>query len=208
MLSKNNFNLYAALPKEYQNRITIKSCVQIVSLIVSMLCVVNICFVVAIKFKQSELLSRQAIKVKSRIELEKVKKEHPTITIDTELSEKIAALREEKNAMQAILSEISKERYSNVSGFSKFFKLLAKHSLENLWLTEFNIQKGGAHIIIKGLTNNVALVQQLVELYKRDDLLTSTRISLKRLETTSNENATDEFVIEVMANKTLVGSNV
>ncbi len=98
---------------------------------------------------------------------------------------------------QDLKRELESSKFSNETGFSLYFEGLSRQVVDNLWLTEIKIQKGGAYMVFKGLTNNVSIVQSLLKKLEEDQVFQSRDIKLKKIETSISSVGNDEFSLEV-----------
>lgn len=82
------------------------------------------------------------------------RKKSPTMTAE------IAAAQQELTMLQNATVTVRQGGFGDTTGFSEYFRALARQSIEGLWLTELRISAGGSAIGIQGNALQAPLVPQ------------------------------------------------
>jgi hypothetical protein len=82
------------------------------------------------------------------------RKKSPTITAE------IIAAQQELTMLQNATVTVRQGGFGDTTGFSEYFRALARQSIEGLWLTDLRISAGGAAIGIEGNALQAPLVPQ------------------------------------------------
>jgi len=78
------------------------------------------------------------------------------------LTKEINAFEQEVQQGQMILNALSSVRTKKNNGFSSFMKSLASASMPEVWLTHFNIQESGTHLLMEGSTVDARTIPKLI----------------------------------------------
>lgn len=191
-----SINLYNELPKEYQHRIGLSKSINI--LIVLGMLMVAIWGYMEIKnnFSKDKLKTAITQKVDKQKTLQDLKKKYPKIAKSVSLQSALNQAQENLELHLDLSNELSKERFSNAEGFAIYFEALSRNIIPDLWMTEIKIQKGGSHMVFKGLTNDVSVVQKLLNELSNDQAFKSNVLKLKKIETSISSSGNDEFTLE------------
>lgn len=198
MMERNTINLYECLPKEYKNRMSWTSCVKFFSAIVIILFVFWTCINVMNQFSKWELDNVVIEKRQKRQSINDLRRKYPKIAKSVKLQAKLNEVNETLGLHNDLREQISNSKFSNDQGFSKYLEGLSRNVIDNLWLTEIKIQKGGTYIVLKGLTDNVANVQKLIKKLEGDEAFDNKSIKLKKIETSTSSSGNDDFSLELI----------
>ncbi len=212
-MKKDPINLYKCLPKDFQNRISWNACLKMFFSLLIVL-VMGLSYV---NFRNyySERGLKNAIEAKNekRQAINVLRKKYPKIAKSVALQTKLNEINDTLELHVDLKQQIESHKFSNDEGFSKYFEGLSRNTMDDLWLTEIKIQKGGTYIVLKGLTNNVSSVQNLIKRLESDEAFSDKTIKLKKIETSTLSSGSDEFSLELFSkintdNTELTKSNV
>jgi len=133
-----------------------------------------------------------------QIELEKslhdVKQTAPSMIVDSKLKQQVDGFKNDIVSKQQVLDALSGQSFGNTSGFSGFFKGLAKQTVAGLWLTNLKITTGGKDIGITGSAYHPELVPDFLNNLSTEQIFQGTNFKTFRVKREENPVRVDFYI--------------
>jgi len=144
--------------------------------------------------QNSYLTELQAQHNELEVALQKTKKVAPSMVVDRKLKHRVDGLKQDVTLKQQVLEALSGQSFGNTSGFSEFFRGLAKQSVTGLWLTNFKITGGGTDIGITGSAYQPELVPDFLNKLSAETIFQGTNFQTFRVKREENPVRVDFYV--------------
>lgn len=197
-MNNKKINLYTCLPKDYQDRISLSFCLRVFMVIFGLLLIGYFYLKISVFKIENDMQKLISTKTEKRFKMNELRKKHPKVAKSVALQSSLNTNKEIFKLHVDLNKQLSNKRFSNEEGFSKYFSGLSRHIIDNLWLTEIKVQKGGTFLVLKGRTNNVSNVQNLMKQLETDESFNDVEIKLKKIETSSSNTGHDDFTLEIV----------
>jgi len=136
-------------------------------------------------------IDKELVQLSSQVmALDSSKKKSKSKLIENE----IAKLTKELEQRERIFNVLSSRSFGNSSGFSSYLEAFAKGHVEGTWLTNVNIDQGGASLGLKGKTLSSELVPVYIQKLAEEESLQGSSFNvmeIARLETDEGDSEID-----------------
>lgn len=132
-----------------------------------------------------------------QLQLEKLKVEVSLIKLDPKLQLRLTELQAQQLAKKAMIRNLNLLEAGNLIGFSTYLEGLARQPVPGLWLTRINLERGGEHIGLQGLSGNPEHVPRLLQNLAIEPVYQGSKFDV--LELNSNNQADGLLFFDVRA---------
>lgn len=155
----NLFNPIFRIQKKYFSSVTMLQAMAIVCLACALL--------VADAFRRTSALTAQLRATEATVaarqaRLAEVRSQFAPRARSTTLSAEIAEAQQTLEMLQNASASVARGGFGDVTGFSPYFRALARQRLDGVWLTGVDIASGGERIAVQGNTLEASLVPQFM----------------------------------------------
>lgn len=98
-----------------------------------------------------------------QLQLEKLRAEASLIKLDPKLQLRLTELQAQQLAKKAMLRSLDLLEMGNLVGFSAYLEGLARRPVPGLWLTRINLERGGEHIGLQGVSTKPEHIPRLLQ---------------------------------------------
>jgi len=140
------------------------------------------------------LMELKAKHSKLAVLLQQAKQSAPSMVLDSHLQRQVNSHKLDIVNKQQVLDTLSGQTFGNTSGFSEYFKGLARQSVTGMWLTNFNIRSGGKNIGISGSAFRPELIPDFLTSLSNEKIFQGTTFQTFRVTRQENPIRVDFFV--------------
>lgn len=140
------------------------------------------------------LVELQTQETELELSLQNAKQTAPSMIVDSKLKQQVDGYKRDVITKQQVLDALSGQSFGNTSGFSEFFKGLAKQNVSGLWLTNLNIRSGGKDIGITGSAYHPELVPDFLNKLSDERIFQGTNFQTFRVKREENPVRVDFYV--------------
>ncbi|MFV2061476.1 MAG: PilN domain-containing protein [Gammaproteobacteria bacterium] len=140
------------------------------------------------------LVELQSQHTELEVQLQNTKQTAPSMIVDSNLKQRVTGFKRDVELKQQVLDALSGQSFGNTSGFSRFFKGLAKQNVAGLWLTSFKITNGGKDIGISGSAYQPELVPDFLSNLSAETIFQGTNFQTFQVKREENPTRVDFYI--------------
>jgi len=144
--------------------------------------------------QQAYLLELQTQQNEFENLLQAAKQAAPSMVVDSRLQQEVDTFKTDIVIKQQVLKALSGQSFGNTSGFSQYFRGLAKQNVAGLWLTKLNITSGGKEIGISGSAFRPELVPDFLSNLSSERIFQGTNFQTFRVKREDNPVRVDFYI--------------
>lgn len=116
------------------------------------------------------------------------------------LENELVKLTKELEQREKISNILSSRSFGNSSGFSSYLESFARGHVEGTWLTDVNINQGGASLGLKGKTLSSELVPVYIQKLAEEESLQGSSFNMMELARVETEDGNPEISFMISTN--------